>query len=189
MQQQLKPMVVAKPEVAGGKPVIAGTSVTVEAILFQLAAGVRPEKIVTAYALKDDTLLDVIVEYAESLPSDSHLAHLLQQYRQQQRQKVNRILERFKQYCQQQYGQRLVKLVLFGSQARGDFKPSSDIDVLVVLEAPLDWNRNSQLVTEFIADVSIETGELISCIFMDSDRFQNAREFLLAAIRHDEITL
>jgi predicted nucleotidyltransferase len=39
------------------------------------------------------------------------------------------------------YGQRLVRLVLFGSQARGDADEGSDIDVLVVLGGPVDAYR------------------------------------------------
>jgi len=40
------------------------------------------------------------------------------------------------------YGPRLARLVLFGSHARGDAEPGSDIDVLVVLEGPpLQWLR------------------------------------------------
>ena len=35
------------------------------------------------------------------------------------------------------YGDRLVKLILYGSQARGDAEPDSDIDVLVVLKGPV----------------------------------------------------
>ena len=34
------------------------------------------------------------------------------------------------------YGPRLKRLVLFGSQARGDATPESDVDVLVVLDGP-----------------------------------------------------
>jgi uncharacterized protein len=36
------------------------------------------------------------------------------------------------------YGDRLVRMVLFGSQARGDAEPESDIDMLVVLHGPLN---------------------------------------------------
>ena len=35
------------------------------------------------------------------------------------------------------YCERLVRMVLFGSQARGDDEPESDIDVLVVLRGPV----------------------------------------------------
>lgn len=171
------------------QPVIAGTSVSVEKVLGKLAAGMEPNEVMKACQLRDDRLMDIVVDYAETVPLNFDLAQLLKQYRQQQKQKVKQVLQKFKQHCQQQYGQRLVKLVLFGSYARGDFRPSSDIDILVVLKAPFDWNRDSQQVTEFVSDISIQTGELVSCIFMDSDRFQQAQEFLLAAIRQDGILL
>jgi predicted nucleotidyltransferase len=35
------------------------------------------------------------------------------------------------------YGERLVQMILFGSQARGDAEPGSDIDVLIVLKDPV----------------------------------------------------
>ena len=36
------------------------------------------------------------------------------------------------------YGDRLRRVVLFGSQARGDAGPDSDVDVLVVLRGPVE---------------------------------------------------
>ena len=36
------------------------------------------------------------------------------------------------------YGERLCRLVLFGSQARGEAGPHSDVDVLVVLRGPVE---------------------------------------------------
>ncbi len=49
MQKQLKQIVISDPKVMMGKPVIAGTRITVELILEKLAAGESPEQIIEAY--------------------------------------------------------------------------------------------------------------------------------------------
>ena len=40
-------------------------------------------------------------------------------------------------HFEQLYGDRLTQMVIYGSQARGDAHPDSDIDVLVILKAPV----------------------------------------------------
>jgi hypothetical protein len=47
--------------------------------------------------------------------------------------RLTAVLREFREGVERIYGQRLVRLVLFGSQARNDAKPDSDIDVMVVL--------------------------------------------------------
>jgi predicted nucleotidyltransferase len=48
------------------------------------------------------------------------------------------ILTHLKKELTDLYGDRLQHLTLFGSQARGDAEPGSDIDVLVVLKSPVN---------------------------------------------------
>lgn len=170
-----------------GEPTLAGTSITVKEIMAKLTTGMDLNEVVKVCHLADDLALDIAVEYAETSPSNSALALLLQQYRQQQKQKIKRILQNFKQHCQQQYGQRLVKLVLFGSQARGDFKPSSDIDVLVVLEDPLDEQSDLDKILDFQVDVSLNEAELLNCIFMGENEFQTCQSLLVRNIQQDGI--
>jgi predicted nucleotidyltransferase len=43
------------------------------------------------------------------------------------------VSKRFKEIMQELYGERLSKIILYGSYARGDFHEESDIDFLVVL--------------------------------------------------------
>ena len=61
------------------------------------------------------------------------------------------ILAELRQQLEAVYGSRLVKLVLFGSQARGDAEPGSDIDVLVVLKGPVkpgeEISRTGQMLS------------------------------------------
>jgi len=48
------------------------------------------------------------------------------------------------------YGKRLVRLVLFGSQARGQAEAGSDIDLLVVLQGPVKPGEGIARAEEFL---------------------------------------
>jgi uncharacterized protein (DUF433 family) len=63
MPTELVPGVVADPDVAFGKPVIAGTRVTVAIVLAQLAGGVPAEEVCAEYGL-DAGQLRAALRYA-----------------------------------------------------------------------------------------------------------------------------
>ena len=52
--------------------------------------------------------------------------------------RLDQILREFREGLEQIYGPRLVRVVLFGSQARDEAEPDSDIDVMLVLEGAVD---------------------------------------------------
>jgi predicted nucleotidyltransferase len=55
-------------------------------------------------------------------------------------------LKRFRAALTEMYGDRLVRVVLFGSRARGDAKPDSDYDIAVFLTPLGDpWEERSRL--------------------------------------------
>jgi predicted nucleotidyltransferase len=83
------------------------------------------------------------------------------------------ILKQFKNSLKQTLGCRLVELKLFGSKARGDDQPDSDIDVLVIVTTD-DW-RICDTVYNVATDLSLETDIYISAKVISKNRFDQLR--------------
>jgi predicted nucleotidyltransferase len=51
---------------------------------------------------------------------------------------LDSVLSALREGMEQVYGERLVRMVLYGSRARGDAESGSDLDVLIVLAGTVD---------------------------------------------------
>jgi uncharacterized protein len=87
------------------------------------------------------------------------------------------------------YQERLSKLILFGSQARGDAQPDSDIDILVVLKDDVnpveEITKNSYLISEMC--LKYET--LINCLYLSESKLNQENKPLIKNIKKDGILL
>ena len=52
--------------------------------------------------------------------------------------KIREVVDRFAQEAKRIYVTKLQEIILYGSCARGDFKGNSDIDILILLNVPLE---------------------------------------------------
>jgi len=87
------------------------------------------------------------------------------------------------------YGDRLVKLILFGSHARGEANPDSDIDLLAVFKSPISQVQEISYMSELCIKILLEHNELVSIIPMDEDRFNAKDVALLRNIKREGIEL
>jgi predicted nucleotidyltransferase len=98
------------------------------------------------------------------------------------------ILKRFRAALNEIYGNRIDRVVLFGSRARGDAQPDSDYDVAVFLRDMPDrfaeMNRLADLGTSFLD----ETGEFIHAMPYRAGAY-NERTPLMHEIRADGVDL
>lgn len=85
------------------------------------------------------------------------------------------------------YGDRLVEVLLFGSRARGEADPESDIDVLVVLREPVRPATEIARTGDIVAGLSLEHDVVISCVFMDENRYRTRAGPLLRNVRREGI--
>lgn len=97
---------------------------------------------------------------------------------------VKEILKKLKISLDQLYGNRLKRLYLYGSFARGEERPGSDLDVAMVLE---NFDRpwaEIQRTSQLISDLSLEFDITVSLIPLRiSDWSMNQRPLVRAIQR------
>lgn len=87
------------------------------------------------------------------------------------------------------YGARLKRLILFGSQARGDATPESDVDLLVVLEGPVTSLEEAKRTSRIATEAAAYRDTALSFIHMSTDEFADDRRPLLWSVREEGIDL
>jgi uncharacterized protein len=92
-------------------------------------------------------------------------------------------------YFQTLYGKNLEQLILYGSQARGDAKPDSDIDILVILTHPVDAWTEIDRTSQFIADLCLEHTVVISTAFVSSHRFHQEKSPFFLNVHREGVPL
>jgi predicted nucleotidyltransferase len=68
------------------------------------------------------------------------------------------VLRKIKAELARLYGPRLAGVVLYGSRARGDHRPDSDIDVMVLLNGDVDLGEERWRLAQLSTTIMLETG-------------------------------
>ena len=87
------------------------------------------------------------------------------------------------------YGDQLRQLVLFGSQARGDAERDSDVDLLVVLEGPVDPYREARRTSGVVVDTATYDGIALSLTHLSASEWADPRRSFVRNARHDGVQL
>ncbi len=102
---------------------------------------------------------------------------------------MNILLQEARKLLNHVYGARLNKVILFGSQARGDSSPSSDIDLMIVLQDQVDAGKEISRIGELTANLSLKYNVAISCVFVSIDRYLKEQSPLLLNVRREGVAV
>ena len=103
--------------------------------------------------------------------------------------KLKMILAEVRQALAALYGARLVDVVLFGSQARGDAVVGSDIDVLIVLQDQVSQFEEVARTSEFTSALCLKYDVLISRMFVSEKDYRHSQMPFMRNVRREGVHL
>jgi predicted nucleotidyltransferase len=86
---------------------------------------------------------------------------------------ITEITQKCKATLEHYYGSHFKGLILFGSVARGQANPDSDIDLLVLLSHPFDYFDELRRIVELLYPIQLESDRLISAKPAPLDDFEH----------------
>jgi predicted nucleotidyltransferase len=87
------------------------------------------------------------------------------------------------------YGARLCGVYLYGSAARDQLTPESDVDIAVVLDRIPNRSREHERTSQLGAEVSLEYGIVVLFFFAEQEDLEKGRFAIHEAIRQEGIRL
>jgi predicted nucleotidyltransferase len=101
---------------------------------------------------------------------------------------VDPILKRFRAALNEIYGDRLDRVVLFGSHARGEARPDSDYDIAVFLKDPDSFWKETGRLAEIETDILYDTGAVINALPFPAGAYRK-RTPLMHEVRREGLDL
>jgi predicted nucleotidyltransferase len=87
---------------------------------------------------------------------------------------TDNVLKELKDGVKSQLGDRLVKIVVFGSRARGDFDAESDTDIAIIVR---DLSREQKYqVLDTVAEIEMKFITSLSVIVFSENEFERLRK-------------
>ena len=103
---------------------------------------------------------------------------------------IEYILREFKHQIAKLYGQRLKKVVLYGSYARGQANDEhSDIDLAVVLAGAVEPCEEIDRMADIFTELNLEHNVLIAVYPVSEGDFEKVESPLLINVRKEGITV
>jgi predicted nucleotidyltransferase/DNA-binding transcriptional ArsR family regulator len=85
------------------------------------------------------------------------------------------------------YERRLKGVYLYGSRARGQARPDSDVDVLIVLDRIDRYGDELELTSPTCASLSLELGLIVSRVLISENTWSSATSGQLATVRAEAV--
>jgi predicted nucleotidyltransferase len=101
--------------------------------------------------------------------------------------KIRKLMNELKAGLVRIYGDKLKAVYLYGSYARGDYRPGSDVDVMILLSDYKNYWEELRRSTDLASDISLEYDVTVSRLIMKEIQWKQSNMPVLRNIRKDGV--
>lgn len=92
---------------------------------------------------------------------------------------LNAILQEITQAYRTVYGENIVKIILYGSYARGDYQKDSDIDIVAIVQGDrVKLQEQLKKIWDISSDLEVEYGTIVSPTVFPFEEFEKYKNDL-----------
>lgn len=99
------------------------------------------------------------------------------------------VLQRFRADVSEAYGDRVTRVVLYGSRARGDERPDSDYDIAVFLRDMPDRFAEVHRLADIGTAILYDMGGVVNALPYGAETYNDPRMPLMHEIRREGVDL
>ncbi len=105
------------------------------------------------------------------------------------KQSITNILSSVKSVAEEQFGERLKAVRLYGSYARGEEREDSDIDILIVLDEIQGYWKEYKKISSPIHYIGFEQDKLISINLIEIKKYDIGETMFIRNVQKESILL
>lgn len=101
--------------------------------------------------------------------------------------RIKHLINQIKAHLVKVYGEGIKKVILYGSYVRGAATRDSDIDLLVLVDQPLNPFEVRESLSDLLFDIILNEGELVSVIVVPEDFFESYNSPFMLNVKRERV--
>jgi len=102
---------------------------------------------------------------------------------------IKPILAKIKDYLKDRYRDKVQRIVLYGSFAKGQANTDSDVDIAVIIKNDLDPREIEDGISELLFEILLDYGELVAVSVLPEEKVRDSIWPIYRSIERDGIKL